>query len=223
MNKNLKFVLYAIGLVFIIIFGIFFSNSFSSWKESNKLMIKEYSLANDIKNDLIANIEILEAEIMAQTESLKGFNYIMKLDKNQTINKDSIAYFMKLMEYKTIPPMNTSAFESLEQTGIEIIQDPQLKEEIIKLFKADYAPLSNDSNGQESQYWSTSVLPIFQKYFRIEDGNWISNDNNSWINDNEFLNMLSISKDFRKKSINHEKLALEKTKSVILLIEEKIY
>jgi hypothetical protein len=75
----------------------------------------------------------------------------------------------------------------------------------------------------EDQLWPAVVVPMYQKHFRRtkQEQDYI-NDYNALLEDQEFINMLSFRGNLRKSSTFHKRKAIEKTKSVLVLIDKEL-
>lgn len=118
--------------------------------------------------------------------------------------------------------LTSSAFETLKSTGLELIKQDNLRQEIINLFEIEYPLLMQETRRLEDQLWSTVVMPLYQKHFFFKNNSWIPNNYDEWLKDQEFFNMLSFRLALREQSTNFKTISATKTKNVVDLIEREL-
>ena len=213
---------YAVGEIVLVVIGILIALQINNWNESNKLHKRELTLLNELKTNLTINIENLENDIQIQSNSIKSFDYILKLPQSNLPYNDSIPSYLSDIDYSPDVILVSSAFQTLKSSGLELIESDSLRIEILNLFEVDYPSLMQETRRLEDQLWSSVVIPLFQKHLSNKNGDWFPNDYESWLNDNEFFNMVSFRGNLRNNSTLYKKKAVEQTKNVIHLIEREL-
>lgn len=133
-NKTSKYFKYAIGEIILVVVGILIALAINNWNENRKLQNQEIIYLNNLKNDINAQIQMLEVYvefediIIDQTEDI-----IKHYELNDGFyNMDSI--FPKLHDLTTrwtFSNANTTLVQMLNSDQINIIKNRELKEELI--------------------------------------------------------------------------------------------
>jgi hypothetical protein len=138
-GKTSKYLKYAIGEIILVVIGILIALNINNWNEEQKerLLEKEafnsllISLSSDLENQINFNIRILKFNI-------ESINYIKQLLNGDIIYNDSIdVHFGALMTSKGFSP-EVTAYKELENRGMHIIKNSELKNRILKIYNDNY-------------------------------------------------------------------------------------
>lgn len=220
-NKFSKYLLYAVGEILLVVIGILLALQIDNWNEDIKQDKRELILLSELRSNLKTNIKNLENDIRVQTNSVKSFEYVLKLPDNELPFNDSISRYLYDIDYCPDVLLITSAFQTMKSSGLEIIRSDSLRMAIVNLYEVDYPRLMQETRRLEDQLWPAVVMPLFQKHFRMADGKYIPNDYDNWLKDKEFFNMVSIRFTLRNESTFRKGNAVQQTNSVIQLIDEE--
>jgi hypothetical protein len=133
-NRTSKYLLYAIGEIVLVVIGILIALQVNNWNENRKLRNQEIIYLNNLKNDINAQIHMLDVYIDFEDIIIDQTKDIIKhYELNDGFNNmDSI--FPKLHDLTvrwTFSNANTTLMQLLNSNQINIIQNSQLKEELI--------------------------------------------------------------------------------------------
>lgn len=222
-GKTARYLKYAVGEIILVVIGILIALQINTWNEERKDHQREIKLLTELKTNLLINIENLESDIEGQIKSAAIIDHLMEHLENRRPFHDSLPYLFEMADYAPDVVLSASAFETLKSTGLELIQTDSLRSLIINLFEVDYPTLMQETRRLEDQLWPAVVVPMYQKHFRRtkQEQDYI-NDYNALLEDQEFINMLSFRGNLRKSSTFHKRKAIEKTKSVLVLIDKEL-
>lgn len=228
-NKFNKYLLYAIGEIVLVVFGILIALSINNWNESRKQRQKEIvnllELKKGLENDLI-------------TEFIPGinrYNYMEEASKKlsgfytntETIPIDSLSRYFRVSlsgEWNFI--FNIATFENLKSTGIDLISNDSLRSKISSLYSNDYPELIARGD-RVMRYYENHFRPVLHDNVNLNDSGLSKNDLNYLKNNIEITNrirslnsqrrgLLSIANDLKPKvellisDINKELERIEK-------------
>ncbi len=220
-NKFSKYLLYAVGEILLVVIGILIALQVNNWNEDIKQDKREFILLSELRSNLKTNLKNLENDIRVQSNSVKSFEYILKLPDYELPFNDSISSYLYDIDYCPDVLLITSAFQTMKSSGLEIIRSDSLRMAIVNLYEVDYPRLMQETRRLEDQLWPAVVMPLFQKHFRMVNGKYIPNDYDNWLMDKEFFNMVSFRFTLRNESTFRKKKTFQQTNSVILLIDEE--
>ncbi len=134
-NKFSKYLLYAIGEILLVVIGILIALAINNWNENRKLRNQEIVYLNNLKSDIDLQIQMLDIYIGFESLIINQTKDIIKhYELNDGFNNmDSI--FPKLHDLTvrwTFSNANTTLLQLLNSNQINIIQNIQLKDELIK-------------------------------------------------------------------------------------------
>jgi len=135
-NKFSKYLLYAIGEIVLVVIGILIALSINNWNNNNKdrKLEKLYisGLINDLEGDSIA---IAQIKIDSDEQVLrkgKLYNYF----EGASYNNDSISRFFDMQWGMPLGfnPTTTTLDEMKSSGRISVIQNPDIRKQIIKTY-----------------------------------------------------------------------------------------
>ena len=229
-NKMSKYFKYAIGEIILVVIGILIALQINNWNEVRKLKVERKQLITSIKEDLFADVlminNLLERTIEDQKTLQKQSEYI----SSKSFSIDSLSTFVKNTNqfYGPFQGFNNNAYNSAKSSGnIEII-NTKLKRKLFEL-----SVLQKDVQSTLKEYKDVHVnyimklherFPITFDFSFIKSGEakdlmWSNVDKkelalklNSWGTSKGNLYRLMIA-DLKK--------ALESTKEVLAIIDKE--
>ena len=190
-NKTSIYLVYAVGEVVLVVFGILIAFQIDNWNEERKQEVIEIQFLKSIKQDLISDTIYFNIRAK-QSEGLinNHYQYIHNAYKEQ---KD-IKEFKELISLlwwnsEQFAPQNSTFIEILNSGQLSIFKNRQLKEDIISLYN-DY-DIANNHIKEFNEYTAAQLQEIdlaFIRYWKafsyIFDETYIYNDTEwCYIND----------------------------------------
>lgn len=201
-GKTGKYFTYALGEIVLVVIGILIALAINNWNEDRKLRNQEITYLNNLKDDLSTQINMLDVYIDYENIIIDHSNDIIKhYELNKGFNNmDSI--FPKLNDLTTrwtFSNANTTLLQMLNSNQINIIQNNQLKEELIAFNQQiDLFTINTNTN-------NTNLIDNLTTQTFIDIGGFASFGNsnrmvqkfndfytfqNKIVNDNELKNIL---------------------------------
>ena len=144
-NRFNKYLLYAIGEIILVVIGILIALQINNWNEDKnerefeKRMLKELKVALD--ND-IKTIERNENLVKSWQKSNIYLVKSMETKKQKNLNIDSVKYHLDFIWGIGIAFVsNNGPYEALKSSGLDKIENNDLRQEISKLYSFDLPAL----------------------------------------------------------------------------------
>jgi len=170
-NKPLKYMRYAIGEIILVVIGILIALAINNWNENRKLRNQEIIYLNNLKDDISAQINMLDVYIDFEDIIIDHSNDIIKhYELNKGFNNmDSIFPKLHTLTMRwTFSNANTTLLQMLNSNQINIIQNRHLKEELI-VFNQQIDLFSTNTNTN-----NTNLIDNFITRNFIENGSFAS-------------------------------------------------
>jgi len=135
-----KYLLYAIGEVFLVVIGILFALQVNTWNE-NKIKTKKEiihlenilsSLQDDLDNQISPCVERTERQILGYELLKTGFY------EKDNISNDSIRQLLFQFVGQWDLVLNTVVFDNLKSTGIDVLSNDSIKIKLLTLYGNNY-------------------------------------------------------------------------------------
>ncbi|WP_262897662.1 DUF6090 family protein [Algoriphagus lutimaris] len=142
-NKVTRYLVYAIGEIFLVVMGILIALQVNNWNESQKNKATEQKLLRELKDDLSATLEDLKSDIVIASEHLAISDSIytslyLKEEPPTDISIDFWFLFKRGSLFAKI-----SSYESIKNTGIDLIQDDALRIQITNFYEMSLMRIVN--------------------------------------------------------------------------------
>jgi hypothetical protein len=133
-NKTAKYFKYAIGEIILVVIGILIALGINNWNENRKLRNQEIIYLHNLKDDIVAQIRLLEVYIDFENIIIDHTNDIINhYELNGGFNNmDKVFPKMNDLSLRwTFSNANKTIMQMLNSNQINIIQNRKLKEELI--------------------------------------------------------------------------------------------
>ena len=194
-GKTGKYLKYAIGEIVLVVIGILIALSINNWNENRKRQNEELFLLLDIKK----NLETMQIDFTADT--IYNTNCIVQYSRLENYMAKDLPYSIELdsifgiLTFWRSPYITATAYNSLQNKGLDLIKNEVLKNNIIKLYEVDLQRLIEDYTAGENQLGNVVVEPyIVKKVKRLHNQSLRlarPSDFESLKKDVEFTNILS--------------------------------
>lgn len=196
-----RYFLYALGEVLLIVVGIllaFYVDNINADKQAREV---EIDLLNEIKANLVSNIQILERTLTTESDYLHYNEMILDyLDNRKPYDEElDQAFGVYFWTVSTNPVIG--GYEFLKSKGIDLVTNDSLRSMISFIFENEFSILKS-----ENEVWSNNLqqnisYPYHVKHFRRY---YSTDENNNEIELAKPFDYQSLLKDDEFKSINTE-------------------
>jgi len=138
-NKFSKYLLYAIGEIFLVVIGILIALQINTWNKNKIEAQKEYNALVQMKDGLITDKVKIEAELIDIEKDLSSIKYLEDLLEDPTLpyNTTMDTLFGTVYGIRNIS-LNKAFYEDLKSTGIQLIKNDGIRSKVVDLYENNY-------------------------------------------------------------------------------------
>lgn len=150
-NKILRYFLYAIGEIVLVVIGILIALQINNWNENKLEKENEREFLLALKSSFLMDLDELEKSKIFYDRSKRSMRIILEyIDKDLPYQDSLKIHFFNTMIVFGSNELDSSVYESIKSSGIDIIYDENIRNQIIYLFEISDSYLKKF----ESQYLS---------------------------------------------------------------------
>jgi hypothetical protein len=232
-NKISKYLLYAVGEILLVVIGILIALQIDNWNEERKFRAQQYSLLKDLTADLQANLRELENGRETNKSFLNEYQGLAQAIREDLPASPTIDSLCRHLANWHSPFFTRTAYESLKNKGLEIIDNDTLKKQIVALFEKEFVYLSEDYDRTEWEFASSIKTPLLNNYLQYEQRNNRSGNNlvqfkilpvdfESMKADRQFINMLSELIVYRSRGVYQYTRTIDLINAALQSIEDQL-
>jgi hypothetical protein len=169
MRKGLReslpgWLLSALAEVLLIFVGITLAIAFENWNVDRARRVEEAGILKEVRANLTQNVAELETSVAGDSLLLAHLRAIQDhILRRQPYSEDLRPSLARVANWAS-PYLATSAYETLKDRGLDLVEDPELRVALVQLFERDHALLVSDHDREE---WLNHELSTFPLTIRI--------------------------------------------------------
>ncbi|MCK5443100.1 MAG: hypothetical protein KAJ23_14535 [Maribacter sp.] len=220
-NKFFKYSRYAIGEILLVVIGILIALSINNWNESRKDRIQEKEILSEISETIVRNNEILENHMLL-IEDINRSNevVILWIENESEYSEEYQKEFHRCFRSGSNIFLSSAGYDELKNSGLELIRNTFLKNEIIYLFGVD-----NLRRAQLINFFKQH-FPIYEdfliKNFITETQKLIPINREHLQKNSQFLGIVKRIKERRERIKDGLQSNLQQSRKVLQLIEDEL-
>ena len=222
-----RYVLYAIGEIGLVVIGILIALQINNHNEWRKDREQEQRVLIQLANNLQMNCDLLEDWIKGNEHASRFGEVVIDHFKHNKPYHDSLAPIIWMAELQWNNELPLVGYEALKNIGFDILQNEQLKENIMHLFEVEYPSLQNSfswgkqDRGIQEQVFDRNFLRLDRK-----DGKnglrYVPHDPKS-IFENDYLHAIYVKRQRQRAFYNSNMTeTLELSKQVLALVKIEV-
>jgi len=185
-NRFTRYLLYAIGEIILVVFGILIALQVNNWNNQNLRNQKEETILKEMRGNLEADLVDCKWNINRQRGARRSSNIVLEHLKSEAPFHDSLTLHYGSLMGSTALTTNTSAYDNLKSIGLDLIQNDSLRKSITGLYSERYSYLARLENDGDNKFAMELLIPqiseklIVTKFFgsaRPVDLENLRNDN----------------------------------------------
>lgn len=148
----------------LIVFGILLALRLDNWNDDRKVLQFANETLAEIKSSLESDLIHLKSRIKRLKSISKSLENVSQFIEGEVVEKEELSeHFSSLASYIVLE-LNTSSYETLKVTGINVIKNSDLRFKLVDLYDYSYPKVNwmlekEFNRPNENDYW-----PIFNRY-----------------------------------------------------------
>jgi hypothetical protein len=221
-NKLSMYLIYAIGEVLLVVFGILIAFQIDRWNENRLLRNLENVMLVDIRENLIASNANLASSISYNKTTLSNYEKILRHIREDLPYSNSLDTSFSYMSYWSVPNFTYTAYETLKLKGLDIIQNDLLKVLITEIYEQRFPFLIDELKG-EWELHNSIVLPFIARNIQYISADVARPNSYTDLKSNdEFHNLMGLKKTTREFIIQYTETLHDKIDDLILMIDHEL-
>lgn len=230
-RKLSKYLLYAIGEIFLVVIGILIALQINNWNENRKSVILEKEMFKSLKAGMQVDIKDIKENINSHKKALESQNIIIQWLDDELTYSDSLCNHFAFTNMFTVFVADRSTFETFKAKGLNLISRDSLRDRISYLYEYRYEmylkremvynklieKMINDVN---SKYFSDSFMNIENPKSII--GCMHPNNPQKLKSSNEYKYFIKTNKEFNLFLINTMEQTRKNLKELISMIDYEL-
>ena len=159
-----KYLPYAVGEVLLVMLGILLALQVNNWNENRQQRKQELEILNDLRLNLIdsrAQIASAYDDNLISIDDYRKLASIIEQDLPYSNDLDSI---FGNLPYWTTPYLTYTAYETLRNQGIDIVENDDLKNKIVFIYENRFAFITGDWDRWEWNINQDITMPYFNEH-----------------------------------------------------------
>lgn len=225
-NKSIKYLKYAVGEIVLVVIGILIALQINNWNENRKERQVELRLLGEIKANLETTLVNFKSDTLYNARTIAYYREINHyIEDNLHYNKELDSAFAAIGLWSSPYTINT-AYKTLLDKGIDIIQNQVLKEKIVSFYEVDAMSLLVDVDKSEWSLLNNVVSPFFSKHIRRLDTTSLNIarpvDFEALKHNDEFTNILGLLIRQRRKGLEFYRTYMMTIQGLIQVIDDEL-
>ncbi|MCS5491324.1 DUF6090 family protein [Algoriphagus limi] len=142
-NRVTRYLIYALGEIFLVVIGILIALQINNWNESRKDRAFELEMLSEINRELLSEIEDKQVALNIFNRAERSLNELLKMRIDDEYSRDSLEQHLNnLGSIGLFFPYSDGAYEALKSGGFDKIQNEKLRNDLIRLYSYNFKLVS---------------------------------------------------------------------------------
>ncbi len=222
-DRALKYLLYALGEVVLVVIGILIAVQLNGVKEQRARNAQEHAILTEMLSNLRMDSLDMAGNIDRNMKVLNAANAVIRqLDERIPWN-DSMAYHYGHIGSGSLVAPVLSSYENMKSVGFDLIRNDSLRSMIHKLYAQQYPFVVRLEQEHGTPMWYSVVKPqLLKKVIRIPQGGRRPLDLEALWDDNEFKEAIRTMKGAQELLIHFYDRLLQLDLQLMRMIEKEL-
>ena len=170
-KKFSKYLLYALGEIFLVVLGILIALQLNNWNEGQKKKEVELNILEELRKAMSDDLQLLNFSFEGNKGNQKSCSIILShLEKDLPYNDSLALHFENANLWWKVAPKR-HAYEKAKLYGLDFIKKDSTKILLTRLYEERYV-FAENLDQRQSQFYYTTVTPILIELFESIEVTW---------------------------------------------------
>lgn len=222
-NNTGKYLIYAIGEIFLVVIGILIALKINNWNENRKIVERESQLLSEMYNELKTDYDEFTVKLDYSKSKLNASQTLINvIDQKEPYHDSLNIYFSNSVTYSDFTP-SVSTYETFNNAGFSIISNDSLRLKIQLLYNSTYKFIPSLDKWRDDYYFS--VIASFNiEYFK--EFSWfdpsIPLDGPGLLRNSKYYNILNTERVLANQEIDEYEIAIKAVEELMRLINVEL-
>jgi hypothetical protein len=134
-NRFSRYLMYALGEIFLVVAGILIALQINDWNEAKKLKIYELKMLRELSNTLKKDESYFSSLVERLDQKGKAVDKLLDFRLSKLENLDSIGKYFQVTRFETLFQYNSGPYGSIKSAGIEKISNDSIRAKMVDLYE----------------------------------------------------------------------------------------
>jgi hypothetical protein len=221
-NRVTRYLIYAIGEIFLVVIGILIALQVNNWNENRKAVLFEKEILSLIDQNLERDVGLLSEELQKAKQAIALTDRLL-LSVSLNLIDDSLNHWMgKIISFERFRSQ-ASAFEVLKARGVGSIRDKELQLALISYYDVNVYEVDQSLEDVEFAF-NTDWIPVIKENFVTFK--WMDYhqpvDSKVFFENPSHLVLFRMFKDNREGTVRNIESALQKIEEIRNQIDKQL-
>lgn len=163
-----RYIAYGVGEVLLIFIGVTLAVAFENSNERRRIVALERDLLTTIESNLRANVREMSQNIALDESFAAAAETSLAQLRRGGEWPDSLNVTLGRAFFWTSPFLAGSGYESLQQLGLHVVSDPDLRDALVHLHERTYTFLTGDTDRAQWAFQESVLFPLIAEELEPE-------------------------------------------------------
>lgn len=134
-NRFSRYLIYALGEIFLVVIGILIALQINNWNEAKKIKAYELKMLRELSHVLQKDEGYFQTMVDRLTQKGTAVDRLLELRESNTADRDSISKYFQITRYETLFQYNSGPYGSIKSSGIEKISNDSIRMKMVDLYE----------------------------------------------------------------------------------------
>ena len=134
-NRFSRYLLYAIGEIFLVVIGILIALQINNWNEEKKIRNYELKMLRELSNVIKKDEGYFGSMVDRLQQKGQAVDKLLQFRETKMAIQDSISNYFQVTRYETLFQYNSGPYGSIKSSGIEKISNDSIRTRMVDLYE----------------------------------------------------------------------------------------
>ena len=164
-SSTRKYLLYAVGEIALVVIGILIALQINNWNENHKKSVIELRMLRQVASDIENDTLLYNSGMVSLNMAIELIDNIQSEFAQDLPFNDSMSIKLAQVSLMGVSELKLAIYENLKSVGLEIIENDQLRNDIISYYEDKSAMNRTNEKYDSGIYFRENIYPEFFQSF----------------------------------------------------------